>query len=185
VNAVGPGSGLPFLLETSGTDLPMQLIDRLSEHPGLVGIEEPGLDLDRFDILVQRYGAQIPIIAGSEDVLGFTLLLGASGFMTASPNFAPAFMQALWSAAASIDAVTTVDFYRRLRRYRRLFEAELRAGRPLFVSYTKTALDLLGHSVGPPRPPLRRLSDGERRVMGITLRDALGLHVPDAGHLSE
>jgi 4-hydroxy-tetrahydrodipicolinate synthase len=178
VTAVGPGSGLPFLLETSGTDIPMQLIDRLAQHPGLVGIEEPGLDLDRFDMLVQRYGAHVAIIAGSEDVLGFTLLLGAAGFMTASPNFAPAFMRALWSAAAAADAVTTVDLYRRLRRYRRLFEPELRAGRPLFVSYTKAALDLLGHPVGPPRPPLRRLSNGDRRVLGVTLRDALGLKVP-------
>ncbi len=185
VNAVGPGSGLPFLLETSGTDIPIQLIDRLAGHPEIVGIEEPGLDLDRFDMLVQRYGAHIPIIAGSEDVLGFTLLLGASGFMTASPNFAPGFMRALWAAAAAADAATTVDLYRRLRRYRRLFEPDLRAGRPLFVSYTKAALDVLGHSVGPPRPPLRRLSDAERRVLTVTLRDALGLEVPHHGLISE
>lgn len=185
MNAVGPGSGVPFLLETSGSDVPIELIDRLAPHPGLVGIEEPGLDLDRFDMLMQRCGAHIPIIAGSEDVLGFTLLLGASGFMTASPNFAPAFMRALWSAAASTDAVTTIDLYRRLRRYRRLFETELRAGCPLFVSYTKAALDLLGHPIGPPRPPLRRLSDGDRRVLGVTLRDASGLEVPHAGLVSE
>jgi dihydrodipicolinate synthase/N-acetylneuraminate lyase len=185
VNTVGPGSGLPFLVETSGTDIPVPLIDRLVEHPGLLGIEEPGLDLDRFDMLVQRYGARIPVIAGSEDVLGFTLLLGASGFMTASPNFAPAFMRALWSAAAIADVVATLDLYRRLRRYRRLFETELRAGRPLFVTYTKAALELLGHRVGPPRPPLRRLGEVERRTLAVTLRDALGLEVPDAGRVSE
>jgi 4-hydroxy-tetrahydrodipicolinate synthase len=178
VNAVGPDSGLPFLLETSGSDVPIELIDRLAEHPGLAGIEEPSLDVDRFDMLVQRYGARIPIIAGSEDVLGFTLLLGASGFMTASPNFAPAFMRSLWSAAVSGEAATTIDLYRRLRRYRRLFAAELSAGRPLFVSYTKAALDLLGHPVGPPRPPLRRLSDEDSRALAVTLRDALGLDVP-------
>jgi len=175
VNAVGPGSGLPFLLETSERDVPFSLIDRLAEHPGLVGIEEPGLDLDRFDMLVQRYGAQIPIIAGSEDVLGFTLLLGAAGFMTASPNFAPAFMRALWSAAVASEVATTITLYRRLRRYRRLFETELRAGRPLFVTYTKAALELLGHPVGPPRPPLRRLSAAEKRALGITLRDSMQL----------
>ena len=174
VNAVGPDSGLPFLLETSGPDVPLELIDRLAQHPDLVGIEEAGLDLDRFDMLVQRYGGHIPIIAGSEDVLGFTLLLGASGLMTASPNFAPAFMRALWSAAASVDAPATIDLYRRLRRYRHLFAAEVRAGRPLFVSYTKAALDLLGHPVGPPRPPLPRLSDADRRALGAALRDALG-----------
>ena len=175
VNAIGPGSGLPFLLETTGPEIAIGVVEGLVRHPALLGIEETSLDLDHFDMLVQRYGAQIPIIAGSEDVLGFTLLLGAAGFMTASPNFAPAFMRALWSAAASADAATTIDLYRRLRRYRRLFSAEVRAGRPLFVSYTKAALDLLGHPVGPPRPPLRRLSDADRRALGVTLRDALGV----------
>jgi len=60
---------------------------------------------------------------------------------------------------------------------RRLFETELRAGRPPFVTYTKAALELLGHPVGPPRPPVRRLSDVERRALGVTLRDALRLEV--------
>jgi 4-hydroxy-tetrahydrodipicolinate synthase len=175
VNALGPDSGLPFLLETSGPDAPPALIDRLAQHPDLVGIEEPGLDLDRFDMLVQRYGAHIPVIAGSEDVLGFTLLLGAAGFMTASPNFAPGFMRSLWSAAASADATGTIDLYRRLRTYRRLFAAELRAGRPLFVTYTKAALDLLGHPVGLPRPPLRRLSEADRPPLAASLREAFGL----------
>lgn len=178
VYAVGPDSGLPFMLETTGADIPLELIDRLARHPSVLGIEETGLDLDRFDMLVQRYGAHIPIIAGSEDVLGFTLLLGASGFITASPNFALGFMRALWSAAASADVGTTIDLYRRLRRYRQLFSTDLRAGRALFVSYTKAALDLLGHPVGPPRPPLRRVSDADKGALAVTLRDALGL---DAG----
>lgn len=178
VQAAGPASGLPFLLETNGAGVPLELLDRLVEHPGLAGIEETSLDLDRFDALVQRYGGRVPIIAGSEDVLGFTLLLGAAGFMTASPNFAPAFMGALWTAGAAADAPRTLDLYRRLRRYRRLFEAELRAGRPMFVSYTKAALDLLGHRAGPPRPPLRRLTTAEREALQVALREALGLGLP-------
>jgi 5-dehydro-4-deoxyglucarate dehydratase len=177
LTAAGPESGLPFLLETTGPDVASVSIERFVEHPGLVAIEEAGVDVDHFDTLVQQYGARIPIIAGSEDVLGFTLLLGASGFITASPNFAPAFMHTLWSAAAGADAAKTLDLYRRLRRYRRLFATDVRAGRPLFVSYTKAALELLGHPVGPPRPPLRRLSDGDRAVLAGMLRDAFGFDV--------
>lgn len=173
VHAAGPGSGLPFVLETAGGPLPTRLLDGLADHPGLVGIEETSLDLDRFDLLVQRYGARIPIIAGSEDVLGFTLLLGAAGLMTATPNFAPGFMQALCAAAAAGDAARTLDLYRRLRRYRRLFEPELRAGVPMFVTYTKAALELLGHRAGPPRPPLRRLRPGELEALRAILREAL------------
>jgi len=170
VGATGPDSGGPFLVETDGGSLPLALIDRLAAQPEFVGIEETSLDLDRFDLLVERYGQQGKVIAGSEDALGFTLLLGAAGFMTATPNFAPAFMRALWQAGSRGDVRETLERYRRLRRYRRLFQAELRAGRPMFASYTKAALELLGHPVGSPRPPLRRLTDAERD----TLREILG-----------
>lgn len=174
VRAAGLGPGLPLVLETSGGETPVELLDRLVEDPGLVGLEETGLDLDRFDALVQRYGARTPVIAGSEDVLGFTLLLGAAGFMTATPNFAPAFMHALWAAGATANAPETLGLYRRLRRYRQLFDTELRAGRPMFVSYTKAALELIGCPVGPPRPPLRRLTLAETEALSATLQ-ALGL----------
>lgn len=175
VDTIGPGSGLPFLLETNGGEAALEAIDRFASQAGLVGIEETSLDLDRFDALVERYGGRLAVIAGSEDALGFTLLLGAAGFMTATPNFAPAFMTSLWEAGARSDARTTLALYRRLKRYRGLFFAELRAGRPMFASYTKAALALLGHPVGPPRPPLVPLTDVERAALRATLREALGL----------
>ena len=181
VQAAGPASGLPFLVETSGAEVSVALLDRLAEDPGFVGIEETSLDLDRFDGLVERYGSRAPVIAGAEDVLGFTLLLGAAGFMTATPNFAPAFMNAIWTAAAAADATKTLHLHRRLRRYRRLFHAELRAGRSMFVSYTKAALELLGYRVGPPRPPLRRLTVAEKGALLTTLREALGLEPSNGG----
>lgn len=178
LQAGGPGSGLPFLVETNGPGTSMALLDGLAGQPSFVGIEETGLDLDHFDALVQRYGSSVPVIAGSEDALGFTLLLGAAGFMTATTNVAPAFMHALWGAGAARDLPKTFDLYRRLRRYRGLFRAELRAGRPAFVTYTKAALELLGHRVGPPRPPLRRLTIEEEDILRVTLREALDLDLP-------
>lgn len=175
VDATGPGSGGPFLVETSGGAVPLALLDRLVTQSEFVGIEETSLDLDHFDLLLERYGRRVNVIAGSEDAVGFTLLLGAAGFMTATPNFAPEFMRALWDAAVRGNTRVTLERYRRLRRYRRLFQDELRAGTPMFVSYTKAALELLGHPVGPPRPPLRRLTDAERETLRETLRSAFGL----------
>ena len=175
VEAAGPGSGLPFLFETSAGDVALTVIDHWANHTGLVGIEETSLDLDRFDVLVERHGPRLAIIAGSEDALGFTLLLGAAGFMTATPNVAPTFMTWLWDAAARGDAARTLALYRRLRRYRRLFQSDLRVGRPMFAAYTKASLGMLGHDVGPTRPPLRGLTEAERNVLRVVLCEALEL----------
>jgi 4-hydroxy-tetrahydrodipicolinate synthase len=175
VDAAGSGSGLPFLLETNGADVPLAVLDRLTDHSGLVGIEETSRDVDRFALLVERYAPRLAVICGAEDVLAHTLLLGAAGFMTATPNFAPSFMRALWAAGAVADAPRTLEQFRRLRRYRRRFDAELRAGHPMFVTYTKAALELAGHAVGPPRPPLRRLTEAERATLGVVVSRELGV----------
>ncbi len=181
VQAVMSTSGLPYLVEMGGAGVSVGVLDRLIKDPRFVGIEETSLDLDRFDDLVQRYGSRVPVIGGSEDVVGFTLLLGAAGFMTATPNFAPGFMGALWGAGSAGDASTTLSLYRRLRRYRRLFSAELQAGQPMFVTYTKAALELLGHRVGPPRPPLRSLTTPEKDTLEAVLRDAMTLEPHEGG----
>ncbi|MGH2405602.1 MAG: dihydrodipicolinate synthase family protein [bacterium] len=167
--------GLPFLVETDGGQSPTGTLDQLLQLPGFIGVEEVSSDPNSFDDLVERYGAHIPIIAGTEDALGFTLLVGAAGFMTATPNFAPAFMRALWAAAAARDVRKTFDLYRRLRRYRRLFSADLRARQPMFATYTKAALEVLGHRAGPPRPPLRPLSTHDKIALAVVLREAFGL----------
>ncbi len=179
--AVTSQSGVPFLVEANGSDVSLALLDRLVEHDLFVGIEETSLDLDRFQILIERYSPKVPVIAGSEDALGFTLLLGAAGFMTASPNFAPEFMTALWRAGASGDASRTLGLYGRLRRFRRLFRSELEAGRPAFVSYTKAALQLLGHPVGLPRLPVRPLVASEMVALAEVLREALDLNPIEGG----
>ena len=180
VQAAGVASGLPFLLETNGADVPLAVLDRLAERAGLVGIEETSRDVDRFALLVERYAPLLAVICGAEDVLGFALLLGAAGFMTATPNLAPSFMRVLWEAGAAGDAPRTLEPFRRLLRYRRLFDAELRAGHPMFVTYTKAALELAGHAVGPPRPPLRRLTEAERATLGVVVARELGVPLGDA-----
>ncbi len=174
VGAADP-SGLPFLVESNGTDVSFALLDRLAEHPRFGGIEETTQDLERVRELVERYGQDVPVLAGSEDALGFTLLLGVAGFMTATPNFAPAFMLALWEAAEAGDATQVLERYARLARFRRLLRPDLQAGHPVFASYAKAALDLSGHPVGPPRPPLRPLSSEERARLADVLRQALAL----------
>ncbi|MHB1414948.1 MAG: dihydrodipicolinate synthase family protein [Chloroflexota bacterium] len=170
-------AGLPFLVESNGDDVSLGVLDRLVERPDFVGVEEAGQSLDRLQTLVERYGTDVPVICGAEDVLGWALLSGAAGFMTASPNFAPSFMADLAEAGRAADAVQTLALFGRLRRFRALLRADLAAGRPVFASYAKAALVLLGRPVGPPRPPLRPLTRAETAALAAVLGEELGLPV--------
>ena len=173
--AAAEPADLPFLVETNGAEVASSVLDRLAERPDFVGIEETSLDLDQFQTLVERYGSRVPVYCGAEDVLGPELVVGAAGFMTATPNFAPEFMLDLWAAASAGDCGRLLALSARLRRYRRLLRPELAVGRPAFVTYSKAALDLLGQPAGPPRPPLQPLGQAEREELAAVLRDAFSL----------
>ncbi|MFN8521655.1 MAG: dihydrodipicolinate synthase family protein [Chloroflexota bacterium] len=173
-SAVG-ASGLPFMIETNGWDVSTPVLDRLVTDPLFAGLEEASLDLDRFALLVERYGERGPVFCGSEDVLAHHLALGGAGLMTAAPNFAPALMLGIWEAAVDGRHADVLERCSRLRRYRRLLAAELRAGRPAFASYAKAGLDLIGRPVGSPRTPLRSLTGAEREALAAVLFDPGGL----------
>lgn len=168
--------GVPFLVESNG-DLSFSLLDRLAETPGFLGLEETSRDLARFQDLVRRYSGHFLLIVGSEDVLAFALLLGIDSFMTAGLNFMPAVLQELASAARRGDVAATLELGRGIHAYRALFRDALQAGQPLFVSYAKAALELLGRPVGPPRRPLVALSASERERLRTVLAEDVGLPV--------
>jgi 4-hydroxy-tetrahydrodipicolinate synthase len=171
-------TGLPFMVESDG-DLTIQVLDRLCEEATFLGFEETTRDPIRFFDLVRRYGERVAVIAGSEDVLAFTLLAGAQGFMTATPNFAPAFMRDMLAAARAGDALRVMPLFASLREFRALFWDGVRRGVPLFASYGKASLALLGRPVGPPRPPLRPLTKDEVAALRGVLQRAFGFHTKE------
>ena len=174
--AVAPAA-LPFLVETNGEEVSLAVLRRLAEREDFVGVEETSQDAGRYGTLKELLGPRVAVICGAEDVLGQALRAGAHGFMTASPNFAPAFMASLWAAAAARDWERLAELQARLGRFRALFRADLAAGRPAFAPYAKAALALLGHPVGPPRPPLSPLTASEQAELRAVLAEALGLRV--------
>ena len=63
-----------------------------------------------------------------------------------------------------------------------LYEPDIKtAGEPHWLEVLKTTLALLGHPVGPPRPPLRVLSAAPKRRLERILRDLGELPSPSTG----
>jgi dihydrodipicolinate synthase/N-acetylneuraminate lyase len=56
-----------------------------------------------------------------------------------------------------------------VQRFRAAFQAQMDAGHPSYIPYTKAACDMLGLPAGPPRPPLAALAPDRRDA----IRDAV------------
>lgn len=164
LTAPAEAAGVPFLVE-GYSDVPDSVLESLCRHELFLGYEEASRDLVAFLRVSASFGNSTAIIAGSEDVLPGTLLCGAHGLMTATPNFALKWMKQLFISARSGDVADTLARFRQLQAYRSLFFDELERGVSAFVPYTKESLTILGNPVGPPRPPLIALTSAKRQAL--------------------
>jgi dihydrodipicolinate synthase/N-acetylneuraminate lyase len=173
---------LPFVLYdnplTGRAELPVETIEAISGLHRFAGLKEASPDVLRFYHLVERFAQRFPVVAAVEDPLLFMLVAGASGCMTASAAFAPQLLRDLMCAVDSGDLQRARAVFGSLSRFRALFAADIRAGRPAFVAYTKAAVDMVGGRAGPTRPPLRPLDAAERSRLRTTLTDQVGLVLP-------
>lgn len=166
LTAAGEAATMPFSVE-GYADVPVRVLEELCRHELFLGYEEASRDVAASQDLVSRFVSDTTVIAGSEDVLPYTLLAGAQGLMTATPNSAMEFMLDLFATARSGDPAKTFAQFKKLRAYRLLFDSDLKRGVYAFVTYTKESLAALGHPVGPPRPPLAPLSAVRRRAAPV------------------
>lgn len=171
----------PFILydnpTTSRTDIEPDTIDRVSRLDHFLGLKEAGSDIVRFAELIHRFGDRFPVVAASEDPLLFMLVAGAPACMTASAAFAPSTLVELVEAVAAGDLARARSVFSRVQAFRRLFAARSRAGEPAYLPYTKAAVDLVGGRAGPPRPPLRPITEPERERLVQVLVQEMGLSI--------
>jgi dihydrodipicolinate synthase/N-acetylneuraminate lyase len=172
----------PFVLydnpQTSRTQLELDTIDRISQLSHFLALKEANADLVRFQEIVDRFAGRFPVIAAAEDALLFMLVAGAHGCMTASAAFAPETLIELFEAVASSDLRRAQTASGRVRAFRELFIAKSRAGLPAYLPYTKAAVELVGGRAGPPRRPMRPITQAEREQLARVLVEKMGLALP-------
>lgn len=153
--AVAEASPVPVLLYNFpgafGVDIAAQAVERLSEHPNIIGIKESGGDLAKIADDVARTATSrrpFTVLCGSAPILHAAVVSGAAGGIL---------------AVACVVPELAVELYE-LARAGRHDEARALQQRitPLARSVTsiygvpglKAALDLAGYAGGPPRAPL-------------------------------
>jgi 5-dehydro-4-deoxyglucarate dehydratase len=158
-----------------------ELVEELANAvPNLVGFKDGRGDVRLFQRLrehvVDRLGsARLVWLAGvGDDLVGAYFAGGAEGFTSSLACFWPEASAELYRLASGGDFEGLREYHQRV--VRPFYELRQR-GRGFEVSVMKTAMELLGHPAGPPRPPLGRLSERDRKDLRAILEE---LHVPTA-----
>ena len=146
-------ASVPLLLYNSpgfnGITLSFELLEKLSEHPNIVGIKDstPGCDLK----VMQLNRDSFHVMAGSIAKLSAFVQLGSIGGTASLANYCPDLAVELYQCLIENGSSACVDLDRKVVRANKSI-----AGR-FGVPGVKAAMNLMGFKGGIPRRPLFRL----------------------------
>jgi 4-hydroxy-2-oxoglutarate aldolase len=150
---VADASPVPVLLYNvtmyTGVNLLPDAVEKLSEHPNIVGLKDSGNDMLQIGDYIARSKPGFTVLAGAAPTLFTSAALGVHGAVLALAGLAPDLCVELFEHVRA----GRVDEGRALQR--RLMPLARAIGPVHGVPGLKAALDLLGLAGGVPRAPLR------------------------------
>ena len=169
---VADASPVPVLLYNvtmyTGVNLLPDAVEKLSEHPNIVGLKDSGNDMLQIGDYLARAKPGFTVLAGAAPTLFTSAALGVHGAVLALAGLVPDLCVELFDHVRA----GRVDDARGLQR--RLMPLARAIGPVHGVPGLKAALDLLGLAGGEPRPPLRPVAPAAKESLR-SLLSALGL----------
>ncbi len=151
-HAVADASPVPVLLYNvqmyTGVSLAPATVERLAEHPNIVGIKESGGDIGQISEVVNRTPDDFVVLAGSATTFFPALCVGAAGGILAVAGLVPDLCSRLMELVSEERLTEARALQRRLTPLARS------VGTTYGVPGLKAALDLMGLAGGTPREPL-------------------------------
>jgi len=165
--AVADGSPAPVILYNftalTGVTIPVEAVATLAEHPNIVGIKESGPDIGFVSALVDQTPDDFCVLVGSAPTFYASLLSGAVGGILALAAVVP-------DQCVELFELVRAERYDEARRLQRRLSSLARCVTRMHgVPGLKAALDQIGYYGGPPRPPLRPVSDEAIRALSSAL----------------
>jgi len=152
------------------TPLTPELIARLADVEGYVGIKQGAVTFFEHAELIALAGTRLRIFSGSDQSMVGSLALGAAGVSSTQSNFIPEIIRDTYLAVCRGDLETARREFGRWAEFRRFAR---RAGQP---ACAKAAVELLGRRCGTVRAPLVPLTMAQREELAGILR-RMGLDV--------
>ncbi len=172
--AVAQGAELPIMAynnpKASGTDMGPGLVARLAEIEGIAAVKECSGDARRIADILNAVGERLEVLVGGDDWALEGFCAGATGWVSGVVNIAPRECVELHRLCRDGRLDEARVLYARLLPLARLDM------KPKLVQYFKAAMDLVGRTGGPCRPPRLELTDEERHEVEAAVR-ALGVEV--------
>jgi len=152
---VAESVGLPIMLYNypgrTGVDITPDLVERLAELDNIQYIKESSGDVTRVSEIIRRCGEKVRVFCGCDTLALESFLLGAVGWVGGVVNVLPqAHVELFHLAIDRQDWSAARECYFRLLPVLSLME-----GGGKYTQFVKAGCELVGHSVGPPRRPLR------------------------------
>lgn len=170
--AIAEATDLPIMLynvpSRTGVNLQAQTALRLAQFPNIVAIKEASGDLNQVTEILRQAPPDFAVYSGDDSLLLPILSLGGYGVVSVASHLVGKEISRLIYSYLAGDVGTAAEIHQRLAP---LFRALFVTANPIPV---KTALHLVGFPVGPLRPPLGEMEEGERKTL-LKALEGLGI----------
>ena len=146
---------------TTHMSIPVDVVQRLADHPNIVGLKDSERDMERMEkcIAIAKNRDDFAYFCGWAAQSAKSLELGGNGIVPSTGNFVPAMFQELYKAAVAGDMETAYRLQDETNEIAKVYQANRTLGQSL------TALKVMMQTRGLCTPdmlmPLTRLSEAE------------------------
>jgi 4-hydroxy-tetrahydrodipicolinate synthase len=132
-------------------DMLPETVERLADHPNIVGLKDATGNLERARDLIQRCGKKMDIFSGDDATALELILLGGDGNISVTANVAPRAMSDLCGAARNGDEQGARKINDRLMELHKKLFVE---SNPIPVKWALEEMDLIDSGIRLPLTPL-------------------------------
>lgn len=172
---VHDATSLPILLYNNpgrtGMDMDLALQEELAALPRVVGVKECRREMAIVSEQIRRARPGFAVLSGEDDLALATFVLGGAGAILTGGNILPGLFLDIFHLVQRGEVAKAVELHHQMMP---LILAIYTRNHPYPL---KEAMALAGMPVGPARPPLAPMDQGQREKVRAALRD-LGLLRP-------
>jgi len=160
---------IPVVLYTNPnfqrSDLTLEVIARLAEHPRIRYIKDASTNTGRLLSILNRCGDRLGVFSASAHIPAAVMLIGGVGWMAGPACIVPRQSVALYDLCVARKWDEALALQRKLWRINEAF------ARFNLAACIKAGLQIQGYDVGDPVPPQAALTAEERKAVERALRE--------------